>query len=319
MMALDNAIQNDPIDQSFLGNLELGLHIDFGANAFLPETQTWSPMGVIHEEEDSSFPGAFEDGSQTNFWSPTVGSQRGFLRSSASSLTESCPLLSPSGGRHMSTSSYGSSLRTWGSASNPASVYDPFFEEPVIKHSEETMQTIDPIDLSKAKPLPTSRFSVNQTIPDGSLSFQSDAHIPPKVDHEELKGPPVPPKPGKGQGSYICTATTCQTPIAKKWDWARHENQHDPQGHWICMLGNNPSIQTTVGWICVFCNDFRTSREDMNLHLAKKHRIQECANKTSRFFSSRKGMQILRALIFLSGQPTSFAILLHCLRSAEIF
>jgi hypothetical protein len=53
-------------------------------------------------------------------------------------------------------------------------------------------------------------------------------------------------------------------------------------------MGNNPSIQTTAGWICVFCNDFRTSREDMTLHLAKKHRIQECVNKTSRFCSSRK-------------------------------
>jgi hypothetical protein len=227
MMALDNPTQDGPMNQSFLGTLELGLDIDFGTNAFLPETQTWSPMGIIHEEEDSSFPAAFEDGSQTNFWSPTVGSQRGFLRSSASSLTESCPLLSPSS-RHLGTdrSSYGSSLRTWDTSSTPASVYDPLFEEPMIESSEETIQTINPIDLSKTKPLPTSRFSINQTTPEGGFSFKGDTKITPKDDRDQPKGPPVPPKPGKGQGSYMCT--TCQTPIIKKWDWARHENRNHP-------------------------------------------------------------------------------------------
>jgi len=264
--------------------------MDFGTSEFLSEAQTWSPMGTIHEEENSSFAGPFGDGSQSNFWSPTVCSQSGFLRSSASSLAESCPLLSPSGHqKHRSTdrSSYGSSLRTWDTASTSASVYDPCFEEPMIEGSEQLLQTINPIDLSKAKPLPISRFSASQTVPEEGFSLQSDVCMAPKVDHDLIRGPPpVPPKPGKGQGSYICT--TCQTPIIKKWDWARHENQHDPQGKWICMMGNNPSIQTIAGWICVFCNAIKASRTDINKHLVKEHRIQECANKTNRFSSSRK-------------------------------
>jgi hypothetical protein len=220
-MALDS--QDTSGGQSFTNDFPLGLDMNFNFTS-VPETQVWSPI-VVTIEDDSLFTIPFEGSAQSNPWSPTVCPQRGFLRSSASSLTESCPLLSPPGHQSLTSSidrsSYGSSLRTWDTASTLASVYDPCLEDPIIEDFEtETAQTINPIKLTKGKPLPTSRFSISQTIPEEASPFPEHMITYPKDRGDAKTGPPVPPKPSKSQGVYYCTV--CQTQINRKWDWERH-------------------------------------------------------------------------------------------------
>jgi len=217
-MALDS--QDTSGGQSFPGDFSLGLDMNFNFTS-APGTQAWSPIGVTIED-DSLFTIPFESSMQFNPWSPAVCSERGFLRSSASSLTESCPLLSPPGHQSLTSSidrsSYGSSLRTWDTASTLASVYDPCLEDPIIEDFEtEAARTINPIKLTKANTLPTSMFSTSQTIPEETPPFHEHMITYPKKRGDEKTGPPVPPKPLKGQGLYHCTV--CQTQINRKWDW----------------------------------------------------------------------------------------------------
>lgn len=258
---------------------QLGIDTHFGFASSAQETQAWSPIDVTLED-NTLFAIPFEVNSQSSPWSPTVCTQKGFLGFSASSLSESCPLLSPPGHQSLTNSfgrsSYGSSLRTWDTASTVASIYDPCFEDSITEeYGIGIAQTMDPSRLNRGMPLPTSTLSMSQTTPE----------VPPLPGHmitcpkdrtADQHGPPVPSKPLKGQGIYHCTV--CQAQINRKWDFERHENSHDPQGYWTCMLGD-PAVQTTAGWTCVFCDCFKQTRTEMAQHLKKNHRFHECTNK----------------------------------------
>lgn len=181
----------------------------------------WSPIGVTPEDETlSTVP--LEGNARSNYWSPTVCSQMGFLRSSTSSFGESCPLLSPPGHRSLTNSidrsSYSSSLRTWDTASTLASVYDPCLEEPIIEDFETGIaRTINPVRLTRGKALSTSSI---QTIPEEACrSTQPVTSYLKDYLEEKTRPPQVPPKSSKGQGIYYCTV--CQTQINRKWDWER--------------------------------------------------------------------------------------------------
>jgi hypothetical protein len=86
----------------------------------------------------------------------------------------------------------------------------------------------------------------------------------------------------KPPGKYACTFS-CQQNFNRKGDWKRHEEFHEPQRYWTCMLGEpailsstNPS--TTI-WICAFCSATKDTRTDMVKHLIIKHKCHVCLNK----------------------------------------
>jgi hypothetical protein len=259
---------------------------------FLPsssqETQNWSPIGLTHEDFSSSFASMLDVPQQSNPWSPTMGTQREFLRSTASSFSESSPLLSqPMGHRRCMTdsdrSSYGSSLRTWDTASTLVSFCDLYTEDIKAADSNtETNQSIDPSQLSR-KPPPPSGFIPQTTIAeeevDGPKSVQlvcahEKTHLPPNCKFPS--GPEPPASSQKGQEKYKCT--WCERGFNRKGDWKRHEESHDPQRLWTCMLGE-PATLSTAGWTCVFCSSFKAKRQDMVTHLIQKHKIHVCISK----------------------------------------
>lgn len=237
-MELDAPDQSTSGAQLYPSRFPYGVDMNDNFRPSAIETQAWSPIGVTIED-DTLFTIPVEGSVQANVWSPTVCSQGGIFRSSASSL-ESCPLLSPPGHQShdsIDRSSYGSSLRTWDTASTLASVYDPCLDDSTIEDFEtQIAQTINPIGLSKGKGLSSSGFSMSQTILEEASPFHEHMITYPKDRGNERNGPPVPPKPSKGQGIYHCTV--CQTQISRKSDFERHEHSHDPQRFWTCMLGD---------------------------------------------------------------------------------
>jgi hypothetical protein len=253
------------------------------------ETQTWSPIGLTHEDFSSSLSSMLDVPSQTNPWSPTMGTQRGFLRSTTSSFSESSPLLSqPMGHRRCMTdsdrSSYGSSLRTWDTASTLVSFCDMYADDTKVADSNaETSQSIDPSQLARMSP-PMSSFDPQNTIieekPSNSNRADDKVLLPPNFRYPSE--PETTATSQKGQEKYVCTS--CKRGFIRKGDWKRHEEAHDPQKYWICLHGE-PAIQSTsttmstTGWTCVFCSDFKANRSDMITHLVDKHKIFVCTNK----------------------------------------
>jgi len=227
--------------------------------------------------------------SQSNPWSPTMGTERGFLRPTTPSFSESSPLLSqPMGHRRCMTdserSSYGSSLRTWDTASTLVSFCDMYADDIKVDDANaETTQSINPSQLARM-PTPMPTFDPQNLIIEEEPGSPNRAHdkglVPSNFKHPSE--PEIPASSQKGQDKYICTS--CKRGFIRKGDWKRHEESHDPQKSWICLHGEpaiqcNPTNMGTNGWTCVFCSDFKASRSDMITHLVDNHKIFVCTNK----------------------------------------
>jgi len=237
-MELDAPDQSTQGAQLYSNHFPYGIDMNVNFKSSAIATQAWSPNGGgVTIEDNTLFTIPVGGSVQSNAWSPIDCYQKGVFRSSASSL-ESCPLLSPHQSHgSIDRSSFGSSLRTWDTASTLASVYDPCLDDSTIEDFEtHVAQTVNPIRLSKGKALSSSGFSMSQTILEEASPFHEHMITYPKDRGNEKNGPPVPPKPSKGQGIYHCTV--CQTQISRKSDFERHEHSHDPQRFWTCMLGD---------------------------------------------------------------------------------
>lgn len=241
---------------------------------FSQEIQNWSP---IEFPQDEIFPTieSFNTDSSEQY--------------SSWLSTESQPLLSSatSHGINMSRverSSYSSSVRTWDTASTLVSVYDPKLDGMILDDMEtDIKKTIKPTELDKKKSsYLASRSSGFKPIPeeDGSpWPFSSSDTKTPSSSKDAQKDTV---KTVKSQPTYLCTV--CRRAFSRKGDWRRHEESHDPQTYWICML-TDPAIHVSSGWMCVFCDSVKANRSDIVLHLTKRHKINECTN---RHISNRK-------------------------------
>jgi hypothetical protein len=260
---------------------------------FLPpsqETQVWSPIAVTHDDFSSSLPSML-DVPQSTCWSSTMGAER-----PPSAFSESSPLLSqPMGHRRCmdgaydgDRSSYGSSLRTWDTASTLVSFSDVYAED--LKPTD----LIVPIDLNESspsinpnqlqvirRPPPLSSFGPQKSITGEEVCL---SRVSLSRAHERIELPsnfkfPSEPEPTgsqKGQEKYRCT--DCKQSFKRKGDWKRHMEGHDAQIYWTCLLGD-PARLSATGWTCVFCGSFKTARAEMATHLLHKHKIHLCTNK----------------------------------------
>jgi hypothetical protein len=251
------------------------------------ETQTWSPIGVTRDDFSSSLP-LMLGPPQGNLWSNAMGAER-----PPSSFSESSPLLSqPMGHRRCLTdgnydgdrSSNGSSLRTWDTASTLVSFCDMYTEDLKPTDSSESNQSINPSHLQVAKrPPPLSSFGPQNTMAEEGVCLNrvslSRAHARIQLP-SNFKFPPE-PEPStsqRGQEKFKFICTHCKRGFNRKGDWKRHEESHDPQTYWTCLLGE-PATLSTTGWTCVFCSSFKVARHDMVTHLMNKHKIHVCTSK----------------------------------------
>jgi hypothetical protein len=266
---------------SMLGLQFDSANFDFELFPAPQDIQSWSPIEAPQGESSPfALPFNLTTSRHMNSWSTgSLSSQ--FQRSSSSSMTESCPLLSPMSSTQRS--SYGSSVWTADTSSTLNSVYNPTLEELMREDVESvTFQTINPASLNQqSTALPNSKFSCN-TILEDQVSCH-DAH--PQVNsepHHLEKPPPVPPKNPKAQFlptySYICT--DCHKPFSRKDDWRRHEEGHDPQKWWICMMTDAATLVENTGWICLFCDALKRTRDDIVGHLIKHHSLNLCVRKS---------------------------------------
>jgi hypothetical protein len=262
----------------FPGDLNLDVFSD-NIFHFLPpseqEAENWSPVGQPHENLPNSLSSMLDTPQQPNAWSPMMGCQRG-LRSAASSMTDSSPLLSrPSGYQTDWTcmadgelSSDGSSLRTWDTSSTLVSVCESFNDDKDANFELEAELPINSRPLVQRPPRPAESFS---------RQFLTRAHptirLPKNHVFPELESITEAPK---SSAKYTCT--DCHRGFNRKGDWKRHEESHDPQTFWTCMLGD-PAIPSIAGWSCVFCVSSKPTRNEIVLHLIKEHKIFVCTNK----------------------------------------
>lgn len=209
-----------------------------------------------------------------------------YLTLAASSMIDTVPLLSPSS-RHLSCatgsdrSSYGSAL-TWGTSSTLASICDHYGDDHSGVEQELSMCPVDKLSRLVKKGHYTSTFTSCDTIaendPPGVLHLASRTSRRAKSINNTL--PDTPRDHTREQGKYQCTA--CHWSFSRKGDWKRHEESHDPQTFWTCMLGE-PAILSTAGWTCVFCGFFTLGRlrNDMVMHLIEQHNIRSCKTKSN--------------------------------------
>jgi hypothetical protein len=259
----------------FTGDLNFD---EFNNNTFhfLPpsdqEAESWSPIGRPHENVSSSLASMLDTPQRSNSWSPTMGGHRD-LHSAASSR----PLLSsPSGYRTDWTytadgelASDGSSLRTWDTSSTLVSVSDPFNDE---KDADFELEAELPVNTSPSvqRPPRPAESLFRQFIPRAHPQIRLPRnHVFPEL--ESISEAP------ESVGKYTCT--DCKRGFNRKGDWKRHEEQHDPQTFWTCMLGD-PAILSTAGWSCAFCVSSKPTRAEIVIHLIKEHKIFLCTNKT---------------------------------------
>ncbi|KAH8685707.1 hypothetical protein BGZ60DRAFT_522989 [Tricladium varicosporioides] len=279
---------------SFVLNMEFGhVEMDLDYPSSSQETHAWSPAGLSREDDFSTMPFTFSDLQDVDAWSTMADSERGLLASRAASITESCPILSPSSDHPLHAhrsgrSSFASSVRTWNTAASTlVSIYDPKTDDMILENTNtEVLLTVNPSELTKRPICPVSRFSTCKSVPEEkaylgesstSIHKSSKPEILPGKVREYLDAmgpPPVPPKPIK----TTWTCTHCCLSFNRKGDWKRHEESHDAQTSWVCMLGD-PAVQVTKGWMCVFCNTIKPNRNDITVHLVKRHKIGECTNK----------------------------------------
>lgn len=234
---------------------------------------TWSPIETGQGENFSfASPFDFNTSQNTESWSsPSRTSQNRFTRStSSSSMMDAHPLLSPVSGP--ARTSYGSSVWTADTASTLNSVYNPSLHD-LMDEEAKTMkaQIIQPNAFNQGH-MPRSSYN---SIPENPNHYSRHNIV---QNSPSDRPPPVPAKTGKVQTTYTCTL--CHKAFTRKDDWRRHEESHDPQKYWICMV-SDPAVKVEGGWICVFCDCFfsKAQRDEMVLHLVKDHKINECSNK----------------------------------------
>lgn len=221
----------------------------------------------------------------THPW-PSMGCvERGLLRSTASSLSETSPLLSSpfsnwnqmNNSDRSSTISHGSSLRTWDTASTLVSLGNLY--------SEDAVQNDFYLGKDSLIKAPSKLYPENSSF-EVDISAKASHRWRPSKDQRNVatEAPNTATNGLQSGGKYTCT--TCHRSFNRKGDWERHEeSQHDPQRYWICMHGDPaipiPSGLTSVGgsWICAFCDASKTSRETMVEHLIRRHKINVCIRR----------------------------------------
>lgn len=226
---------------------------------------TWSPLET-GQGENYSFSSPFDFNASQNpeCWSSPSRTSQPLLS------PDSCP----------ARASYGSSVWTADTASTLNSVYNPSLHD-LMDEEAKTMkaQIIKPHTFNQGH---QSRSSFNSLPENPHPNHFSHPNIIQNSPSD--RPPPVPAKTGKVQTTYTCTL--CHKAFTRKDDWRRHEESHDPQKYWICMV-SDPAIQVDGGWMCVFCDRFfsKSQRDERVLHLVMDHKINECSNKS---FSTRK-------------------------------
>ncbi|KAG9238137.1 hypothetical protein BJ875DRAFT_437813 [Amylocarpus encephaloides] len=236
------------------------------------EIQPWSPMGQPQQQESSPFPGQFNHlhgAHHSGSWSMGSGNQNRTTMSSASSV----PFLS-----RTARSSMSSSIWTSDSASlhSTQSVYIPTTDDIMIDSTNcpEDQKFNSGAFHHNSISCSAPRFSC-KSIPEEQTHFSAQQAPQIKTPLDECP-PPVPPKPAKYQVLYSCTV--CEKGFPRKDDWRRHEESHDPQTYWICMM-DEYALLVPTGWLCAFCNTFKKERGEMTEHLLRRHKINECTNK----------------------------------------
>ncbi|KAH6722436.1 hypothetical protein BKA61DRAFT_175728 [Leptodontidium sp. MPI-SDFR-AT-0119] len=261
---------------------------DFGGGSsnFQPfvsqEVHDWATIGLAQDGSSCSYPSLPDEHQQLVHCSPGMGLLSSFRRSTTSSMTDTMPLLSPSSERlsyaaDSDRSSYASSLMTWGTASTLASICDNYIDDHNdVEQELPALPSISPAKLVKKsrQVSDTSYASIAEETPLQILVKPTRGHRNPKSIPATLSGPGS--DIVREQEKYQCTA--CQWSFPRKGDWKRHEELHDPQKHWTCMLGE-PAIHSTSGWTCVFCTNFMQTRDEIVMHLIEQHNFQNCRKK----------------------------------------
>ncbi len=267
----------------FLDDMNFG---DFSEETFklspsvLQQADTWSPISFTQEFPDS-YPAVPEVHQKPNSWPQSMGCQGGFLCPVSSSMVEVTTLLSsPSPQRsymaNSDRSSYESSLITWDTSSTLPSICGHYSDN----HEITQDRSIEPSRLgrsSQGAPNSTSEDIITEEDPDQIFLKATSVDLKAKSISNRFSEEPTRHIPN-GQGKYQCTA--CERRFIRKGDWKRHEEGHDPQMRWTCMLGE-PAVISHTGWTCVFCNSFKQTRNEMVAHLMQEHKIQTCKRKAA--------------------------------------
>jgi hypothetical protein len=202
--------------------------------------------------------------------------------------------------RYMSDSdrsSMASSRRTWNTTSTMLSSWDLYPDD--WKDNELKLKDPDLDSGNHNLTEPPVLIKLTHFIADLSShaaffdkEHDCSCHMGPKYSHcpqhtlletKQAIQPEIPAdaSTAKPSGKYTCTS--CQQNFVRKGDWKRHEESHDPQTYWTCMLGE-PAILSSINasttvWNCAFCLITREMRTDMVKHLMVEHKIHVCANK----------------------------------------
>ncbi|KAG4438786.1 hypothetical protein IFR05_005719 [Cadophora sp. M221] len=258
-----------------------------GSSSFAPfasqEPHPWTTIGLAQDGSLCSYPSLPDEHQQPSHCSPSMGFLSSFRRSATSSMTDTIPLLSPSSGRLSNTansdrSSYASSLMTWGTASTLASICDNYMDDcNDVEQELPALPSINPAKLVRK----SRRVSDATSYPTIAEEDPLQIHLQPTRGYRNTKSIPANlsgPATDivREQEKYQCTS--CQWSFPRKGDWKRHEELHDPQKHWTCMLGE-PGIHSTSGWTCVFCANFMQTRDEIVMHLIEQHNFQNCRKK----------------------------------------
>jgi hypothetical protein len=148
------------------------------------------------------------------------------------------------------------------------SVSDPFNDEKDADFELEAEVPVNTYPSVQRPPRPAESL-FRQFIPRAHPQIR----LPRNHVFPELKSISEAPE---SSGKYTCTE--CKRGFNRKGDWKRHEESHDPQTFWTCMLGD-PAILSPEGWSCAFCISSKPTRAEIVIHLIKEHKIFVCTNK----------------------------------------
>ena len=279
----------------FLHHLQFGTQSDDLMNFLSPsvhEGQMWSPIDLTQRNASHLMPSPLEISTHTHPSSSLSCSQSDAQQNIPSSMTEWNPLVSDTCSQwgdmsNSDRSSYGSSLRSWDTASTLVSFCDLYTDDVADSDfNPDTDRSIDPARLTRKVPRLTSQFPSTKTTPEEDFSYseptpESSTKLTSRrrerSKNHHVSENDIPSKSTRTTGKYTCTS--CQRGFNRKGDWERHEEtQHDPQKYWTCMLGD-PAIWET-SWTCLFCDEIKSTRQDIVQHLLMVHKIHTCTNKS---------------------------------------
>lgn len=293
-----------------LGGLNFdSFDLDFGSMIATEaqEPQNWSPIRISQETTPNALSLMHEEPSKSSLWSPTIASRSYFSgstllscsESTLTSINESSPLLSPSSFEHEFLSlsdkpSYASSLWTSDTVSTLVSTCDHPLND--LKDCDYELDE-EPSDSSAALvhiiAPPMSKFSRHASVREDKprrlhTPVQSESQsFSTSTDRSERTFT----EPARANVTYKCTV--CPGTFIRKGDWKRHEEGHDPQSLWTCMLGET-LVHSRARWNCVFCDAVRKTRDEMTQHLMEEHKVFKCAVKKPMFARKDKLKQHLQ-------------------------